>query len=109
MEKLLQEYDQRIYQMSLDDLNDVEDIVDEGDVYCTIMSRRNAVRVRSLHYACLSCSIRIESQKNMSGGCCGDGNNYFTIYLKKFHQHLDMHRSRGEAVPEEYYEMRTQK
>ena len=91
----------------MDDLNDVEDIVDEGDVYCTIANRKNAVRVRSLHYACIGCSIKVERRKGMSHGCCGSGNNYFTTNLTKFHNHLDSHKFRGEIVPASYYEMRT--
>jgi hypothetical protein len=92
----------------MDDLNDVEDIVDEGDVYCTIVSRKNAVRVRALNYACLGCSIRIEKRQGRSGGCCGDGNNYYTTQRTKFHDHLDSHKFRGEVVPAIYYEMQIQ-
>ena len=92
----------------MDDLNDVEDIVDEGDVYCTIVLRKNAVRVRSLNYACIYCSIIVERRGGRRGNCCDSGNDFYTNNLKKFHDHLDAHKFRGEVVPAIYYEMRTQ-
>ena len=89
----------------LDDANDVFE--EDADVYCDMTWRKNAVRVRLLSYTCFSCPIIMErKQGNIMGGCCGSSVNYYTENLTKWHQHLDTHRSRGEAVPQEYYEMR---
>ena len=95
--------------MDYSDLNDVEDIVDEGDVYCTITLHKNAVRVRSLNYTCLGCAIRIEKKAGRSGGCCGDSINYYTTNIQNFHNHLNLHKSRGEVVPDIYYELKIDK
>ena len=89
----------------LDDANDVFE--EDADVYCDMAWRKNAVRQRLLSYTCFSCPIKVQAQKgNIMGACCGSSVNHYTENLAKWHQHLDAHRERGEAVPEEYYEMR---
>jgi hypothetical protein len=89
----------------LDDANDVFE--EDPDVYCDMTWRKNAVRQRLLSYTCFACSIiRERSQNNIMGACCGSSVNHYTENLTKWHQHLDTHRARGEAVPQEYYEMR---
>jgi len=88
----------------LDDVNDVED--EDPDVYCD-MANYKRMRTWSINYICYNCPIKTEGRKkSRDGSCCTDKRNYATPNLEMWHKHLDMHRSRGEVVPQEYYEMR---
>jgi len=51
--------------------------------------------------------MQIEAYRKLKdGGCCSDKNKFATTQIETWHKHLDRHRSRGEVVPQEYYEMR---
>ena len=89
----------------LDDANDVfED--EEEDVYCEIKPCKKQ-RVIRMCFICIGCTIKYEAKnKAKFNSCCGGGgvNSSFTSKTK-FHNHLDIHRSRSESVPQEYYEL----
>jgi len=88
----------------LDDVNDVDD--EDPDVYCD-MAPYKKMRSWRMSYICYNCSMQIEAYRKLKdGGCCSDKSKFATTQIETWHKHLDRHRSRGEVVPQEYYEMR---
>lgn len=79
---------------------------DEEDIYCEVRPCKKQ-RVKRLCFVCIGCTIRYEAKnKAKFNSCCGGDDVNFTFTNKlKFEKHLNDHRSRGESVPDKYYEM----
>ena len=79
---------------------------DEEDIYCEVRTCKKQ-RVKRLCFVCIGCTIRYEAKnKAKFNSCCGGDDVNFTFTNKlKFEKHLNDHRSRGENVPDEYYEL----
>ena len=89
----------------LDESHDVFDDESE-DVYCEVQICKKQ-RVVSLCFICIGCTIKYEAKNRAKFvSCCGGDDINFSFTNKtKFNNHLDIHRSRGENVPQEYYEL----
>ena len=79
---------------------------EEGDVYCEVKACKKQ-GVVGLCFVCIGCTIKYEAKNKAKFlSCCGaEAVNHSFTNKEKFIKHLDTHRSRGEFVPERYYDM----